>query len=913
MKNAALLILFCVWVSISARSQKNDTDSLIRALAVYPHQDTLKVTLLTSIAMKSWRDEPERSLQLAQAALKLSEELGHQKGVADAYIALSKYYWSQTDHQQVITYAHKAATIYESQNNLKKLASCYSLIGLGYSQARIHDKAIHYHTLARESNESIRNTSGIARDLNNLGCEYELTHDYSSALDCYQQALSVWQQMNEEDNVNTALSNIGNVYLLTGDHELAKKHLSQTLERVRKTGNKNQVAYVSQNLGVAYYKTRDYDKAEALLHDAIRIADEIGDKRRKEEAYQAMVDLEESRGNFQAALQYLRRLQWLKDSLYSEQQIRQSAEMEARYQSEKKQQEIELLEERHKVGTLWRNMLLTGLVLTIMASVAIYRLQRSRAHKAKLLFETQELMVRQLEDGDKLKSRLFTNISHEFRTPLTLILTPIEDRLSIRDIPDKDRAMFQSIQRSAKRLLELINQLLDLSRLESGFAKLHPEPGNLNGFMLPLISAFDSLAEVNGIDYKKEVMVSNDIVLFDADKLEKILVNLLSNAFKFTGKNGAVQVGVSTRDTGAGVDLKLIVTNTTFAPLEVTDQIFEPFVRGTSHSVAETPGTGLGLSLVKELVKLNNGQVRLVSHSTREVTFIVDLSFGKTDLPEVGHERFNNFPSADAVSAASEHQPPDANKETVLIVEDNSEMRGLIRRGLQDRYYVLEASTGKLGLDLLEDQHADIVVADVMMPVMDGIELCKRIKNNESTSHIPVILLTARADQQSKLEGLLTGADDYIVKPFNLQELNTRIQNLIDQRKRLIRKYNQHHELRPMELTANKIDEHFAARLTALLEQNLDNTLFDLTVMSRELGISRTNLHRKIKAITGLAPGEFLQDFRLRKAAGLIERKADLISQIAYRVGFSDQSYFSKCFKKKFGKNPSEYAGNVSR
>jgi YesN/AraC family two-component response regulator len=249
-----------------------------------------------------------------------------------------------------------------------------------------------------------------------------------------------------------------------------------------------------------------------------------------------------------------------------------------------------------------------------------------------------------------------------------------------------------------------------------------------------------------------------------------------------------------------------------------------------------------------------------------------------------------------------------AHAETLLIVEDNQDVRKLIRQGLETHYNILEASTGKAGLELAQTQPIHLVVSDVMMPAMNGIELCQHLKNNELTSHIPVILLTARADHESKLEGLRTGADDYVVKPFNLQELHARVANLIEQRKKLVRKYNQQVVVQPHEIAVTPLDERFILKVIRIIEDNLDNPELSVDKMSEALGMSRTNLHRKLKSVTGLATAEFIQDFRLRRAAQLIEKKADNISQIAYQVGFTDQSYFTKCFRKKFSKTPTEFS-----
>jgi CheY-like chemotaxis protein/AraC-like DNA-binding protein len=553
--------------------------------------------------------------------------------------------------------------------------------------------------------------------------------------------------------------------------------------------------------------------------------------------------------------------------------------------------------------------LLAGLGFMVVMAGLIYYFQRQKNKKDHQLLTAQESLNAKLIEVDKLKSRLFANISHEFRTPLTLILSPVEEKLAGDNLAQKDKITFQSIRRGANRLLELINQVLELSKLESGFMKMNMKPGNLYSFIMPVLSAFDSMADVGQVQYTKDIRIPEYPLLFDADKLEKILTNLLSNAFKFSPKMGRVEVKVVATEKEKSIDLSIIIRNTgsVISP-STLDKIFEPFFQGDNTPVGGIPGTGLGLSLVKELVKLHGGDISAVSNTDQGTVFTLTMMFEKSDMPATNPATAKKETTALAEDISENIlSEADATKETILIVEDNMDVRNLVRHGLEAHYNILEAATGKDGVEMARENTIDLVVSDVMMPVMGGVELCHLLKNDERTSHVPIILLTARADHESKLEGLRTGADDYVIKPFNMQELLTRIANLIDQRKRLVQKYNQRIVINPHEITVTPIDERFIQKAIHLIEANLDNPALNVDKMADELGMGRTNLHRKLKSITGLATNEFIQDFRLRRAAQLIEKKADTISQIAYQVGFNDQSYFTKCFKRKFGKTPSEF------
>jgi signal transduction histidine kinase/DNA-binding response OmpR family regulator len=910
MKKFLVFLFLCA--SFATHAQDKKLDSLYQALENHSQKDTLKVMLLNELGDKMWGVNPQKIKWYSEQALRLATELKHTRGIGDSYCGIARYYWSQTEHNKTIEFAQMAIKEYEKCNYLKGIGWCYGTIGLSYSQANDHEKSIEYLLLALKLNKQIGNNEGIARDYNILGCVYELKKEYQRALKYFMEALDMQQEIGKKEEIIIPLANVGNIHLLLGNYKISKQYFTKSLTWAKEVENKNLVAYISQSIGVLFYKIGNHEEAETYLHTALHLAHEIGDKKRKEETYQALADLEESRKNYKAAFHYQQKLQGIKDTLYSEDRTRQSANMETRYQTEKKEQAIILLEQQAKNQTLWRNSLVAGLLLTLIAAVVIYALQRSRTRKAKLLLETQQLLNHQLQEADQLKSRFFANISHEFRTPLTLIISPIEEKLAPNFVynPEKEKISFQSIRRSANRLLELINQVLELSKLESGFMKLHLQPGNLYSFLMPILSSFDSMADVGQVQYLKEVRIPEYTVLFDGDKLEKILNNLLANAFKFSPRGGKVELKAVATEKEGTIEMAIEINNTSFIPSGTLDKIFEPFYQGDDTPARGVPGTGLGLSLVKELVKLHGGTVQVTSTATEGTTFTVTIPLERSGMPAVPQAIEQREPHAFAEEVPENISTAvDADKETILIVEDNQDVRNLVRQGLEEKYNILEATTGKEGVAVANENTVDLVVSDVMMPVMGGVELCHLLKNDERTSHIPVILLTARADHESKLEGLRTGADDYVVKPFNMQELQARIANLIGQRKKLVQKYQQHVVVQPHEITVTPLDERFIQKAVGFVEANLDNTQLTPEKMAEELGMGRTNLHRKLKAITGLSTSEFIQDFRLRRAALLIEKKADSISQIAYQVGFNDQSYFTKCFKKKFGKVPSEFLG----
>jgi signal transduction histidine kinase/DNA-binding response OmpR family regulator len=905
-----LLILFLVAFPLpQVFSQSNLLDSLQNELAKHPSRDTSRVKLLTAVSFYSY-ESPENTLKYSEEALELATELDYNGGKGAALTIIGTYHWEKSDYQKALEYMFLALNAYEKGNRLKGIYQSYNNIAGLYVATHDYDKAISYLNKAADIGKTNDSFVDYGNLYHNLGITHAYKKDFVKAKEYFLKCLEVRKQRNDLYGQGVVHHDLAEALYESGNDEEAVEHYKEALVCARKVNAPPVIAACLSNLAKIFVKQGEYAKAETSLMEAQVLLEKTDNKATLQDLYGTYSDLYEKRKDFHRALEYFRKKTQVKDSLFNAENIREMAETENKYLAQKKEQEIAWLNQKAEIQVLWRNSLMAGLFITILAAMAIYLLQRSRTRKAKLLLETQRLLNLQMSEADKLRSRFFANISHEFRTPLTLILSPVEEKLASHELSQKDRISFQSIRRSANRLLDLINQLLELSRLESGFMKLHLQPGDLYSFIMPILAAFDSMAEVSKAKYTRMVGLPPATVLFDADKLEKILNNLLSNAFKFSLRGGKVEVKVSGAEKERSVELLLEVRNSgPVIPASMHSKIFEPFFQDPNTSAHGMAGTGLGLSLVKELVKLYRGSIFVTSTDSDGTAFEVRLNLEKSDsIPEnIQFESKNE--TIPLVEDLSDPNPTESDngKEKILIVEDNPEVRLMIRQGLEADYHVIEAAGGKEGMEVASEKHIDLIISDVMMPEMNGIELCHLLKNNELTSHIPVILLTAKADQESKLEGLRTGADDYLVKPFNMPELQARVGNLISQRKKLVRKYNQGLTIQPHEVTVTSLDERFMQRAIQVIESNIDNMNLGVDMMMHELGMSRTNLHRKLKSITGLATSEFIQDFRLRRAAQLIAKKADTISQISYQTGFSDQSYFTKCFKKKFGKTPSEF------
>lgn len=511
---------------------------------------------------------------------------------------------------------------------------------------------------------------------------------------------------------------------------------------------------------------------------------------------------------------------------------------------------------------------------------------------------------------DEIKSRFFANISHEFRTPLTLIQGPlqqIEENANKKegtvDIPVRH---VKTMRRNTDRLLELVNQLLDLSKLDSGKMKLKVIKGDLLQVIKMITASFDSMAERKGIHYHVHFPGQTQIAFFDKDKLEKIISNLLTNAFKYTPEQGTVSVSADIEDKRIRITVE---DNGHGIPKKELDKIFDRFyqLEGT-----EDKGSGIGLALVKELIDLYRGQIIVTSEPGKGCRFKVSLPMDKSLFKEnelvygewQNTETFVNRSIEEEASVIKE--PIQSHLPLLLVVEDNRDLRTFIKETVQQYYQVIEASNGKEGLEKAIAEVPDIIVSDVMMPVMDGFVMTEKIKKDERASHIPIILLTAKAGQLHKLEGLETGADDYLTKPFDAKELLLRIQNLINQRKLLRKKFAGEILLKPSEVAVNSADEIFLTKVLQAIEKNISEEDFGVEELAKEVAMSRSQLHRKSISLTGQAPSEILRNTRLLRAKELLQKKAATPSEVAYQVGFNSHTYFSKCFKEEFGISPSE-------
>ena len=535
---------------------------------------------------------------------------------------------------------------------------------------------------------------------------------------------------------------------------------------------------------------------------------------------------------------------------------------------------------------------------------------------------------------NQLRLRFFTNISHEFRTPLTLIIDPLE-QLQEKYKNDKNTSNTISIiNRNAQRLLHLINQLIYFRKVETGKLQLNVSRGNMPGFLQEIFSSFSDLAENQGITYEFvcEETETGIETWFDSEKTENVFYNLLSNAFKFTPPGGTIQMKVEFPDVFASDDRSLplvavsVIDSGSGIEAKHIPHLFDRFYKaGQSKRDTDFTSSGIGLALTHEIVQALHGKINVESTPGKGSAFTVYLPFTKDGF-EANEINENAVPAniniEGRIKVLSDHivaresgyekdseVANDKNKPTVLIVEDNFDLRSFLLQTLRSDYRVLGAENGKIGLEMAKKYSPELIISDVMMPVMDGMELCSRLKKNIQTSHIPVILLTAKNLIENWIEGLETGADDYIPKPFNLQILQIKMRNLVETHRKIKQLFSGPEEMTPNQLSNNAIDEEFISKVYAILEKNYDSKDFSIDQLAGEMCVSRSLLYKKIKALTDLNIIDFINSYKLKKAVVIMRNKNQSISEVAFESGFNDPKYFSRIFKRFYGVSPSEFVG----
>lgn len=829
--------------------------------------------------------------------LKESSKIDFVDGIANAFFGLADI---QDNKKVALNYLIKVDSVYQRYDTISPiLANTYDFIGRIYLETfKNTTLAKNYFLKALEVSKQTNYRSGIDFVMNELrhldfsNDDYDNLHDYLHGL------LEYSMKQNDSIAIARNLTQLAELELNFDKLDLAEQNLQTAHLYFDILDDHISKDNVNVLLAQVQIKKKDPKKAQLFLD---RIADfEITHRNSNliYNIYKVQIEILVLNKNFEKALAKQQELDSVKSSFVDRKNDEAFLTMERKFQTKKKEQEIALLTSQNELAqqqkSNQKNLFLSIILVVALAALSFYALYRNR-----------QKVNRKLEELDAFKSKFYVNISHEFRTPLTLLMGPIEKQLDEPELSPEKGTELTLMHRNAQRLLNLVNQLLDLSKLESGHLKLQVSQGNLRELLNALCSAFEYQALQKHIDFLVEIKTEEQ-AWFDKDLMEKVIINLLSNAFKYTPRHGEIVFKATTTDD----ELKIYMANEGH-PLTKSqiDKLFDRFYQADDRS----DGVGIGLSYVKELVNLSHGNISVEKMANSTLAFKVTLPLKKdqfrieelkTHCPE---DDQNVKLPMDVGEIIDMETHIDEDLPIILLVEDNEDIRNFMKTSFKGQYQIVEAPNGKDGFRKAIELVPDIIISDVMMPIMDGLELTSLLKNDERTCHIPIILLTGKVEEADEMLGLNVGADDYVIKPFKIKLLRSRVKNLLNNRNKLRQRYSQELVLRPKDIVITNLDEIFFGKVKTVLDENLTEASFSVEDFSKAVGMSRMQLHRKLKALTGLTTTEFVREQRLKLATTLIGQSGINISEIGYMVGFNDHSYFAKCFKQAYGCSPSEY------
>ncbi|MEZ4858305.1 MAG: response regulator [Flavobacteriaceae bacterium] len=848
-------------------------------------------------------EEAEKNCQLALEWASKFEDIGNVV-FSDTNIALASTYIRQNKLEQAINKLLKVDSLHKKTPIRPDIiAAAYQSLGNIYLDLKDFTSSEKYFLLANEAfgKMPVNNSFYLQTTNHHLGQVYYHQKKYAKADSLLTSAHQFFKQINDNRTLASVSTYLGLLNSAYKKNTIAETYFKEALELHKKYDFDYEASQAGIELSKLYLSQNRPNDAISLLNKVLQY--NIGNKNTliRLESFSLLSEAYAHKKDFGKAYEMLNSSMQLKDSLQQAQSAEKIREIEAIYQTESRDREIELLTSQNEIVNQQKKnqliLLLAGLGLTALIGLFFFVQYKNRIKTNKKLREL-----------DQAKSAFFANISHEFRTPLTLIKGPIEDQLAEENLPTTARKNLTLAKFNTHRLEGLVEQLLALSKLESGAFKLRVQPGNILPFASAQAALFQFSAEGKNIDYSINIPENNEKCWYDTDALEKVFSNLIGNAIKYTPENGKIIIKGDLQ--GNYFNFKITNTGTYLTPEEQT-HIFKRFYQTNPLH----PGTGIGLSLTKELIELHKGTIKVSSNSDKKTEFEFKIPVSKQffNADEILSEALHynpvetldtnlNFESVESLPNVDETIAP-----ILLVVDDNPAIRSYTASIFENTYKIEMASNGKEALTIAKEVIPDIIISDVMMPEVDGFQFSESLKQNEFTSHIPIILLTARTEEEEKLKGIHSGADGYVTKPFSARVLKATVKNLIENRRKLQMRFSQEVILRPKDIAISSADEKFLENLQKVMDTHITNPDFSAEIFSKEMGVSRMQLHRKLRAITGQSTTEFIRSQRLKLATTLLSSSSATISEIAFSVGFNDPSYFTKCFKQEFGYAPSDY------
>ncbi|MGM0620675.1 MAG: ATP-binding protein [Bacteroidota bacterium] len=858
----------------------------------------------------------QKAIETWKSLIQISEKSNYYRGAGFCYYQLGILHISDAQYFKSYTAYEKSKSNYEISNDKIGLARTHNALAILFKNLNKFEQSLNHFLTSANLFKELKMEREVGLIYSNLGGMFEERASFQKAKLYLNQSEQILKKLGDPGLISCYI-NLGEVFEKEQKFDSAYFYFNKSYELSKTTGDIEDKFQVSYHFGKHLFFQNQIDTAEPLLNNALSIFNEEENRNilsldRKALFTDFMSKFAVHKGDTSRAYLFLRKsleyeIEYKKLISNRELESREVERLQLENELAKKETE---LQRKRKTLILYASIL--GLLISFLLIVVIYRSYR---HKQKANQLLQEM--------DELKTKLYSNITHELRTPLTLILGPLEQMLSKKSNKVPGRNQVKMMRKNAQSLLQLVNEMLDLAKIDAKSLKLEIREVDVAKLVRTCFAYFASMAEQKNIDYEIRGCSKKFVSYTDPSKLEKIITNLVSNAVKFTPKNGKIRcitefhqnnshaLKITVKDTGKGI------------PANELDKIFDRFHQVKNEKADTNAGTGIGLSLTNELVNLMHGKIEVSSTPGKGSTFKVTIPLGTNHLKQdefilIDKKVTEREPAVHPADDSTTDEYPkteiikhdEKNLPQVLIAEDQIEIREYIEENLYENYSVKQAENGVIAFELAAEFIPDLIVTDLMMPEMDGIELCKKIKTDERTSHIPVIMLTGKSRLKDRLKGLETGADAYLTKPFSMKELKLRISKLIEQRQKLRELFTRNLNLEPKEIAVTSADEKFLTRALEIIEKNMGNSDFEIRQFQEELLMSRMQLFRKIKALTNQTPGEFIRTIRLKRAASLLKQNFGNVAQIAYEVGFNNPSYFAKCFHDLYRVLPSQYQEN---
>lgn len=852
---------------------------------------------------------------LLKQNLQILQKIESDRGLAVTNNALGQLSEHNSDYALALEYYYDALTIYQKLGDKSGEAIVHNNIGIVYERIEQNKEALKHYNLYYQYNKEVGDKYRMAIGLKNAGNILEKIGKLDSAILNYKIALETDSLLGSHESMSYDLVGLGSAHLAKKDYASAFQYFHRAFDI-----SKDPIVTVPAIIGIGtiHLQYNSLDSALFYLETALERCNTVGLSNEKKDVHYLLYELYNKLGDTEKSFDYFREYVGIKDSIFNSKSIQEVAYLKAgfEFEEERKRQEILKKAEIDQANYI-RNIFIVGMLFSAIIAFLLYIIyRRNKIAKEKLngLYETVKRQAVELKDLDQTKSNFYANISHELRTPLTLISSPTEYLLS-KDYHNDPELIshLELINRNTKHLKVLVDDMLDLSKLESHKVSIVREPVNISAFIKRVFANFESLA--SHLDMKYQLVfdsVSQDIILIDSLKLEKILNNLLSNAFKYTLSGGEIKLTVSkdentitfeVRDNGEGIET------------EDLPFIFDRYFQSKQPKATLQGGSGIGLALSKGLANEIGGKLNVTSEKGVGSVFSLSIPNESVNMSDIPDDFENTIPVRPESSYLATDEIPCLIEEasTILLVEDHQEMQAFVKGLLNPLGNILVANNGKEALDILSKESVDLIISDVMMPEMDGHELLEAVREKESIANIPFIMLTALKSEHNLLKALSIGVDDYLIKPFSPQELIARVNNMLA--RHVLRKTfaSETLEVEEDDLHAylpqvKPKDRQLVEEMENILLSKLEDENFSLKELGDIFCLSYRQLERNIKSITGLTPKQFQQEVALQQARKLLEEKEyGNPTAIAYSIGIRHVTRFSMLYEKRFGKKPIDY------